>query len=200
MQHHIITPETQHIRRTAWVIRQLGSADRKENVCHADRFIELIALDMFGIKPKSDCHLKLSDLLIGNWKEEEQWSRGHTTHFQTLDIFLFFFFWQESTVHAVLYPRGRTVNLCQHASMQQSDAIATLLPTWCKLVQAGSVQQAIEKQINPHLLWLFLSFVFHALPSSFVSLTLCDSLVMFKTSSFHCASVWMPSCNECLAS
>lgn len=48
------------------------------------------------------------------------------TQFQTLDII---FLARRSTFHAMLYPKGRTLNLWQLASMQQNDAIATLLHT-----------------------------------------------------------------------
>lgn len=41
--------------------------------------------------------------------------------------------WQESALHTLWHPEGRTMHLWQHASVQQNDAIPNLLPSWCKL-------------------------------------------------------------------
>lgn len=109
--------------------------------------------------------------------------------------------WQESALHTLWHPEGRTMHLWQHASVQQNDAIPNLLPSWCKLGAGWSMCniQWKNKSVNTCLIYSspFLLLLF-ALPSSFVSVAPCASPLMFETTSFLCvrARVWMASSRD----
>lgn len=170
MQHHLITSEDRMSHETAAVSRQ-----KLMKCCPP--------CQIFVCYWRHHCHFSswvISAVKFKLSKRGPHVNWASQLFFTLWTLLLLIFLAKKSAFHPVLYPGGQdraSVTTCQCAAWW---CPATLLPAWCKLVQTGSVQQAMEKktcQSAPAVIILLLSVHFPCLLSEWLSDDVADIIV-----------------------